>query len=42
MSRATLSTEEKISKYRGMRERPRALNMEDSTLYMNRKGKPKK
>ena len=31
-----------MSRYKGMRDRPRALNMEDSTLYMNRKGRPKK
>ena len=41
-SSATLNTEEKIRKYSGMRDLPSALNMADSTLYMNSSGRPRK
>ena len=42
MSSPTLSTEEKISRYRGVLESPMALKMAASTLYINRKGIPRK
>ena len=42
MSSPTLSTEEKISRYRGVLESPMALKIAASTLYMNRKGIPRK
>ena len=41
-SRTMLNTEEKIRKYNGIRDFPSALNMEDSTLYINRNGRPRK
>ena len=41
-SRTMLKTEEKISRYRGILDFPRALNIEERILYMNKKGRPKK
>ena len=41
-SSQTLKTDEKIRKYRGTRDLPRALNMADRTEYMKRKGSPRK
>ena len=42
MSRITFSTEEKIRRKRGTFDRPSALNIEESTLYMKRNGSPRK
>ena len=39
-SSATLNTDEKIRKYRGILDFPRALNMDEITLYINRNGSP--
>ncbi len=41
-SRAMLNSEEKIRKQRGILDFPSALNIEEITLYINRKGSPKK
>ena len=41
-SSTMLNTEEKIRKYKGILDFPRALNMEDNTLYIKRKGNPRK
>ena len=41
-SSPTFSTEEKINRYSGTLERPSALNMAESTLYINKKGRPRK
>ena len=37
-----LKREENIRKHKGILDFPRALNMEETTLYMNRKGSPRK
>jgi len=42
ISSATLNTEEKIRKYKGILDFPRALNMDENTLYRNKKGSPRK
>jgi len=42
MSSTTLNTEEKIRKYKGIRDFPSALNMEENTLYKNKNGSPAK
>ena len=42
ISRTTFSRDENMSRYKGVLESPMALNMAASTLYMNRKGSPRK
>ena len=42
ISSTTFSREEKISRNRGVLESPMALNTDASTLYINRKGIPRK
>ena len=42
ISRTTLNTEENIRKYSGILDFPSALNIAESTLYIKRKGSPKK
>ena len=41
-SRITLRSDEKISRYRGIFDFPSALKTDESTLYMKRKGRPRK
>ena len=41
-SRKIFSRDEKISRYRGVRESPRELNTEACTLYINKNGSPRK
>ena len=41
-SKTMLNTEEKIRKYSGILDFPKALNIEESTLYINKNGSPRK
>ena len=42
MSRTTFSTDENIRRKRGIFDLPSALNIDESTLYMKRNGRPRK
>lgn len=42
MSRTTFRMDENMRRYRGVLESPMALNMAARTLYINRKGIPRK